>query len=88
MCLALGGIPLRPWSLTSVVTFKPLSYVRVRRTRPVLPSYVSSNLHRPCQRRQDEGIAFYNENYDEQDVDEEGVPKEPIAFWFPEEKWR
>lgn len=36
----------------------------------------------------DEGIAFYNENYDEDDVDEEGVPKEPIAYWFPEEKWR
>ena len=36
----------------------------------------------------DEGIAFYNENYDEEDKDEAGVPKEPIAFWFPEERWR
>lgn len=36
----------------------------------------------------DEGIAFYNENYDEEDVDDNGVPKEPIAFWFPDERWR
>lgn len=98
MCLAPSGIRLRPWSLTSVVTCNALSCVRTCRThflfrfRMLAPCPTHTRKQPPPspprQRRQDEGIAFYNENYDEKDVDEEGVPKEPIAFWFPEERWR
>lgn len=36
----------------------------------------------------DEGIAEINEEYDEMDKDENGIPKQPIAFWKKGEEWR
>mmetsp|Transcript_31731 Transcript_31731/g.63367 ORF Transcript_31731/g.63367 Transcript_31731/m.63367 type:complete len:590 (-) Transcript_31731:1569-3338(-) len=34
------------------------------------------------------GICEWNKNYCEQDVDVDGVPREPIAFWVASERWR
>jgi len=36
----------------------------------------------------DEGICTYNKLYDENDKDDKGVPKQPIAFWIEGERWR
>ena len=33
------------------------------------------------QKMVDEGICTYNPAYDETDTDDNGHPKEPIAFW-------
>jgi hypothetical protein len=38
----------------------------------------------------EEGICYYNENddYDEDDKDSDGIPKQPVAFWIESERWR
>ena len=36
----------------------------------------------------DEGICYYNEEYDEEKTDANGHPLEPIAFWVEGEEWR
>jgi hypothetical protein len=34
------------------------------------------------------GIVRWNDDYNEDDKDERGVPKQPIAFWRVGEEWR
>ena len=44
--------------------------------------------HTHVQALVDEGIAYYNKDYDEDKKDKDGFPVEPIAFWIEGEEWR